>query len=43
MQNGKGDAPRKKTVSEEVWARNWNRIFGGKKAETSEKAPKRHT
>lgn len=30
MQNGKGDSPRKKGVSEEVWARNWERIFGKK-------------
>lgn len=29
-QNGKGDKPRKKTVSEDVWARNWERIFGHK-------------
>ena len=43
MQNGKGDSPRKKGVSEEVWARNWERIFGRKRAEKSEKAPKKHT
>lgn len=29
-QNGKGDKPRKKTVSEDVWAKNWDRIFGNK-------------
>lgn len=29
-QNGKGDSPRKKGVSEEVWAKNWERIFGKK-------------
>lgn len=29
-QNGKGDSPRKKGVSERVWARNWERIFGTK-------------
>jgi hypothetical protein len=27
MQNGKGDKRRRKTVSEDVWARNWERIF----------------
>jgi len=31
-QNGKGDSPRKKTVSEETWSRNWERIFGKKPA-----------
>jgi len=30
-QNGKGDKPRRKTVSEEAWARSWERIFGKKK------------
>jgi|688.fasta_scaffold400236_2 hypothetical protein len=30
-QNGKGDNPRKKTVSEETWAKNWEQIFGKKK------------
>jgi hypothetical protein len=29
-QNGKGDTPRKKTVNEDIWARNWERIFGKK-------------
>jgi len=29
-QNGKGDSPRKKSVSEIVWSRNWERIFGKK-------------
>jgi len=29
-QNGKGDSARKKSVSEQVWARNWERIFGKK-------------
>lgn len=29
-QNGKGDTPRKKTVTEEIWAKNWERIFGKK-------------
>lgn len=29
-QNGKGDKPRKKQISEDVWARNWERIFGKK-------------
>ena len=29
-QNGKGDSPRKKGISEEAWARNWERIFGKK-------------
>lgn len=28
--NGKGDKRRKKTVDEETWAKNWNRIFGKK-------------
>jgi len=28
--NGKGDSPRKKTVTEEVWAKNWEKIFGKK-------------
>jgi len=27
MQNGKGDSPRKKSVSQEVWDRNWEKIF----------------
>jgi len=27
-QNGKGSMPRKKTVSNEVWTKNWERIFG---------------
>lgn len=40
MQNGKGDAPRKKAVSEEAWARNWERIFG-KKERVEEKPKKR--
>jgi hypothetical protein len=30
-QNGKGDSPRKKTVTEEQWAKSWERIFGKKK------------
>lgn len=29
-QNGKGSTPRKKTVSNDVWAKNWERIFGKK-------------
>lgn len=29
-QNGKGDKPRRKTVSEDTWAKNWDRIFGKK-------------
>lgn len=29
-QNGKGDSPRKKSVSEAVWSKNWERIFGKK-------------
>lgn len=37
MQNGKGDSPRKKGVSEEVWARNWERIFGKKGGEPEAK------
>jgi len=36
MQNGKGDSYRKKTISEEVWKKNWNKIFK-KKEEVSEK------
>jgi hypothetical protein len=35
-QNGKGDSPRKKTVTDEVWARNWERIFGKKKVKKAE-------
>lgn len=27
-QNGKGDKPRPKTVSEDTWAKNWAKIFG---------------
>jgi hypothetical protein len=27
-QNGKGDTPRKKGVSERVWSNNWEKIFG---------------
>jgi hypothetical protein len=30
-QNGKGSAPRKKQVSNKVWAKNWDMIFGKKK------------
>jgi hypothetical protein len=30
-QNGKGDTPRKKTVSDKTWTKNWERIFGKKK------------
>lgn len=30
-QNGKGDSPRKKNVSEETWSKNWEKIFGKKK------------
>jgi hypothetical protein len=26
--NGKGDSPRKKSVTEEIWAKNWEKIFG---------------
>jgi len=33
MQNGKGDKARRKAVSESVWARNWERIFGKKTPE----------
>lgn len=29
-QNGKGDTPRKKTVPQHVWDKNWERIFGSK-------------
>jgi len=35
-QNGKGDKPRRKTVSEKTWSSNWERIFG-KKADPSKK------
>ena len=28
--NGKGDKTRKKTVSQEVWDKNWDGIFGKK-------------
>lgn len=35
-QNGKGDTTRKKTVTEEVWARNWERIFGKKSDKRSD-------
>ena len=30
-QNGKGDSRRKKGITEEVWAKNWQKIFGKKK------------
>lgn len=30
-QNGKGSSPRKKTVSDKTWEKNWERIFGKKK------------
>lgn len=43
MQNGKGDSPRKKGVSEEIWAKNWERIFGLKKPKKSEKDTKTPT
>jgi hypothetical protein len=36
-QNGKGDKPRKKNVTEETWARNWERIFGNKGTKKAEK------
>jgi len=36
-QNGKGDKTRKKTVTEETWARNWERIFGKKENKKAEK------
>lgn len=29
--NGKGDKRRKRTVSQETWEKNWERIFGDKK------------
>lgn len=38
MQNGKGDSPRKKGVSEDVWAKNWERIFGKKEGDGKVKA-----
>lgn len=42
MQNGKGDSPRKKGVSEDVWARNWERIFGKKASDKADKdSPKK--
>jgi len=31
--NGKGDSPRKKTVTQDVWDRNWQRIFKKKENE----------
>jgi hypothetical protein len=31
-QNGKGDTPRKKTVTQKMWAKNWDRIFGKKES-----------
>lgn len=34
-QNGKGDSYRKKTVSEKIWAKNWEKIFGKKKKSKS--------
>jgi hypothetical protein len=37
MQNGKGDSPRKKGVSEETWTRNWEQIFGKKPETNSDK------
>lgn len=36
-QNGKGDSPRKKGVSEKVWAKNWDRIFGAKRTKLKKK------
>jgi hypothetical protein len=32
-QNGKGDKPRRKSVNEDAWAKNWERIFGKKTPE----------
>ena len=29
-QNGKGSSPRKKSVSNEIWSKNWEMIFGKK-------------
>lgn len=36
-QNGKGDKRRKKTVTDEVWSKNWERIFGKKETKKAEK------
>jgi len=33
--NGKGDTPRKKTVSWKVWDKNYDRIFGKKQKKSS--------
>ena len=38
-QNGKGDKPRRKTVSEKTWSSNWDRIFG-KRGESKGKPKK---
>lgn len=37
MQNGKGDSPRKKSVSQEVWNRNWEKIFRSDEKQSSKK------
>jgi hypothetical protein len=41
--NGKGDKTRKKTVSQEVWGRNWELVFGRKngKRNKSNSKPRR--
>lgn len=39
-QNGKGDSPRKKLISEIVWAKNWERIFRGERKKTFKKKAK---
>jgi hypothetical protein len=45
MQNGKGDSPRKRGVSEETWSENWARIFGPKQTDgkKSFSEAKKHT
>jgi hypothetical protein len=37
MQNGKGDSPRKKSVSQEVWDINWEKIFRSKEQRNVQK------
>lgn len=36
--NGKGSAPRPKTVSQETWSKNWDKIFGKKKEKKNERS-----
>ena len=36
--NGKGDKTRKKTISQEVWDKNWQNIFGKKENKNGQRS-----